>query len=207
MFIRAKGGGQAAIGILVVLSESRLRRSSSGPGSCPGDGVDKNRREFRGVVSPAVVVPYGDVPYVKPPQLVPLSPLTLISGAGCGGRGSGISEPLALLSSITESSGRSLDPDFRVGVEGWECRWLDEDIGEGDSGETGDEDDGWASIHVGGDADPGKYAPLLLAIHIDTSGALASGIPITGDGEGELEAVMESGGRMENIWSSAGGGP
>jgi len=183
-------------------------RSASGSGGC-GD-CDANNAELRGVDSLSFV--YGDCPYVKGGQLdVGSGESSFTTGAGSvvvslpwyGGR----------VSSMTARTLRSFDSDFRgwwVGAEegGIECLRLT--IG-GDTDRGGVEDGEGTSAHS--DVDSAKNPlPLVDAHGLFPDGSepagSRSGVVVMGLGEGEGALVMiESGGKMLKIWSSACGGP
>jgi len=114
---------------------------------------------------------------------------------------------------MTDRTLRSFDSDFRKWwpAEGVEClRW---DGGDTDRG--GVEDGDGTSAHSV-DSDEKIPLPLLLGIHgaflLDCVGRTSiiscSGVDVKELGEGEGAFVMiERGGKMLKIWSSACGGP
>jgi len=172
-------------------------------------GCDANNAEFRGVGSLSFTFIYGDCPYVKDVQLEfgsGGSSFTEAIGAGSG------TELFSLVccgrpSSITARTLRSFDSDFRgwgVGAEdGVECLRLTIG-GETDRGGV-DEGDG-TSAHS--DVDSEKNPPPLVGIQdllpdgrevVDSR----SGVTVNGLGEGEGAFMIESGGNILKIWSSA----
>jgi hypothetical protein len=114
---------------------------------------------------------------------------------------------------MMERTLRSLDSGFRgAGPE-------DEDGGiEGlrrnEGGETdrgGVEEGEWTSAHC--ELDSGKPPPLVgghktpAAAEVNPGSGSRSGVERKGLGDGDGMFMMDKGGRMLKIWSSAGGGP